>query len=370
MKLLLQGGRLLDPSQQTDRQCDVLIENGKIAACDVNLKAHGAHVISLEGAWITPGFVDLRSVLKDSRDADAALRGGYTTVVASPESALKSHPVLQVLHAAPLTSGLDGEHLGEVPDDAVCVSQGFRPLRQASVLRRALQYASAHGRLLMVHAEDPSLVGAGVLGEGATATRLGLPGVPVAAETAVVARDLILLEDTGGRLHFSHLTTARSVELLRAARARGLAVSADVTPHHLVRDDRTATEYSLEARVWPPLHSEADVHALQEGLRDGTIDAVACDHLRVDALEREHPFELCTPGCESFEHALPTVLRLGLPPLRAVEVLSTKPASLLGLSKSLAVGSLAEITVVHPEQRSVLGVVLGHQHTFRMGVTS
>lgn len=363
MRLVLRGGRLIDPAARRDGAGEVLIVAGEIAAVGPKVDVAGAKVIELDGAWVSPGFVDLHSVLRDERDLEAALRGGFTTVVAAPESTKLRSDRLQVLTAAPLTRRLEGEELGETPSEAACLSQGFRPLVKSGVLRRALQYSASRGKLLVLHAEDPSLTGAGVLGEGITATRLGLPSVPVAAEAAVIARDLLILEETGGRLHFAHVTTARSVDLLRAAKQRGLQVSCDVTPHHLTRDDRAAEGYALEARVWPPLRSAADVKALALGLADGTIDAVACDHVRVDVLDREHPFEACAPGCEAFEQALPAVLGLDLPPLRAVEVLSSAPARLLGLTSGLVPGHRAALTIIDPKARSV-------RHTFSAGVFS
>ncbi|MDP1828326.1 MAG: dihydroorotase [Archangium sp.] len=363
MRLVFRGGRLLDPAARRDGLGEVLIVAGEIAAVGPKVDAAGAKVIELDGAWVTPGFVDLHSVLRDERDLEAALRGGFTTVVAAPESARLRSDRLQVLTAAPLTRKLEGEELGETPSDAACLSQGFRPLVKSGVLRRALQYSASRGKLLVLHAEDPSLTGAGVLGEGLTATRLGLPAVPVAAEAAVIARDLLILEETGGRLHFAHVTTARGVDLIRAAKQRGLQVSCDVTPHHLTRDDRAAEGYALEARVWPPLRSPADVKALALGLGDGTIDAVACDHVRVDILDREHPFEACAPGCEAFEQALPAVLGLDLPALRAVEVLSSAPARLLGLTTGLVPGLRAALTVIDAKARAV-------RHTFSSGVLS
>ena len=339
MKVLLRGGRLLDPASRRDGPGEVLIVDGAIASVGPKVESVGAKVIELDGAWVAPGFIDLHSVVRDEADLDAALRGGFTTVIAAPESPRLRTERLVLLAAAPLTRKLEGDELGEIPSDAACLSQGFRPLVRSGVLRRALQYSASHGKLLVLHAEDPSLTGSGVLGEGLTATRLGLPSVPVSAEAAVVARDLLILEETGGRLHFAHVTTARAVELIRHAKQRGLQVSADVTPHHLTRDDRTAEGYALEARVWPPLRSAADVKALALGLADGTIDAVACDHVRVDVLDREHPFEACAPGCEAFMQALPAVLGLDLPPLRAVEVLSSAPARLLGLTSGFSVRS-------------------------------
>lgn len=369
MKVLLRGGRLLDPANGRDGVADVLVSDGKIASIAERLQPPGAEVIDVSGLWVTPGFVDLHSVVRDERDVEAALAGGFTTVVAAPESPRYRTDRLQLLAAAPLTRKLEGDELGETPDEAPCLSQGFKPLAKSGVLRRALQYSASRHRLIVLHAEDPSLTGSGVLGEGLTTTRLGLPAVPVAAEAAVVARDLLILEEVGGRLHFAHLTTARSVELVRQARARGLEVSADVTPHHLTRDIRTAEGYSLDARVWPPLRSEADVKALAAGLADGTLDAVACDHVRVDVLDREHPFEACAPGCEAFVQALPAVLGLGLTPQRVIEVLSTGPARLLGLRTGLAVGLTAGLTAFDPASRTVRGVIAGARHTFLSGAT-
>ncbi len=369
MKLLLRGGRLIDPAARRDGPGEVLIVDGQIAAVGPKLDAAGATVLELGGAWVCPGFVDLHSVVRDERDLEAALRGGFTTVVAAPESPKLHTDLLTLLWAAPLTRDLAGEELGEVTTGACCLSQGFKPLARSGVLRRALQYSASRGKLIVLHAEDPSLTGAGVIGEGLTATRLGLPSVPVAAEAAVIARDLLILEETGGRLHFAHVTTARGVELVRAAKLRGLEVSADVTPHHLTRDTRIAEDYSLDARVWPPLRSERDVAALKAGLADGAIDALACDHVRVDVLDREHPFEACAPGCEAFEQAVPALFSFELSPSRLVEVLSSAPARLLGLSSGLAPGLRASITVLDPHTRSVRGVVVGGRHTFPIGVS-
>ncbi|MFT3708307.1 MAG: amidohydrolase family protein [Archangium sp.] len=343
--MILRGGRLIDPNTRTDSRGDVSINDGT------------DRVIELDGCWVCPGFIDLHSVVRDATDVAAAIRGGFTTVVAAPESANVRSEQLRVLRAAPLTRALEGVELGEVPNGTLCLSQGFKPITKAGVLRRALQYSNR--TLLMLHAEDPSLTGPGVIGEGLTATRLGLPAVPVAAEAAIIARDLQILEETGGRLHFAHVTTARGVELIRHAKAKGLQVTADVTPHHLTRDTTLAEDYSLAARVWPPLRSPSDLAALKAGLVDGTIDAIACDHVKVDVLDREHAFEACAPGCEAFEQAVPVAFELGLTPARLVEVLSSAPARLLGLTASLAAGNDARLTVLDPKTRSVRGVVCG-----------
>ncbi len=369
MKLLLRGGRVLDPGSARDELVEVLLVEGRIAQVAAHIEAADAQVVELEGAWVCPGFVDLHSVVNDERDVEAALRGGFTTVVCVPETVPPHTERLTLLSAAPLTRELAGDELGEISSDTLCLSQGFRPLVKSGILRRALQYSASEGKLVMLHAEDPSLTGGGVLGEGAMATRLGLPSVPVSAEAAVVARDLLIFEETGGRLHFSHLTTARSVDLIRQAKARGLNVSADVSPHHLTRFDLAAEGYSLQARVWPPLRSEADMQALAAGLADGTIDAVACDHVRVDVLDTEHPFEACAPGCEAFEQALTAVLSLKLSPLRTVEVLATAPSRLLGLPPGTTPGMNAALTLVDPKAGCVMGVIHGMRYTsFSAGV--
>ncbi|MGV3622199.1 MAG: amidohydrolase family protein [Archangium sp.] len=357
MKLVLRGGLL-----NGERTGDVSIIDGVISTqIDTD-----AHVVDVTGAWVVPGFIDLHSVVRDERDVDAALRGGFTTVVTVPLSQSIDSDRLQVLHASPLTQKLAGDELGEVDAQTVCLSQGFKPLPKAGVLRRALQYSPT--TLLMLHAEDPSLAGQGVIGAGLTATRLGLPSVPVTAETAVIARDLLILEETGGRLHFSHVTTARGVELIRDAKRRGLKVSADVAPHHLTKDARIAEGYPLDARVWPPFRSEGDVAALRAGLADGTIDAIACDHVRVAALDREHPFEACLPGCEGFEQALPAAVACGLSAARLIDALSLAPARLLGLNAGLKPGLAASLTIIEPKDWTVRGTVIGTRHTFPAGV--
>jgi dihydroorotase len=364
MKMHLRGARVIDPFTQRDGVADVLLEDGVLVAIGANLDAVGARTINVSEMWLCPGLVDMHSVLRDSVDIDAAMRGGFTTVVAAPESTITGVQPIAVLKAAPLTRNLEGLELGEILNDAVCLSQGFQPVAKAGVLRRALQYSAARGALMVLHAEDQSLTGSGVIGEGLMATRLGLPSVPPSTETSIIARDVVLLEECGGRVHFAHLTTARSVELVAEAKRRGLVVTADVTPHHLTLHAKAAEHYSLAGRVWPPLRTEADVLALQAGLRNGIIDAIACDHHRVDVLNREHPFEACSPGCEAFENAVPAAFAAALSPLRLVEALSTRPRQLLGLPRGFRVGHRAEVTVIDPAARASKGIIAGMHHTF------
>lgn len=364
--LVLRGGRVIDPRAGVDRPADLVVREGRISEVIAPGQAAGnLDTLDVKGLWIMPGFIDLRCVLKDPTDLAAALEGGYTTVVASPESEPVSSLWVRVLRAAPLSKRVEGEELGEVPFDAVCLSNGSRPIVRGGLMRRALQYSRPLKIPVMVHAEDPSLSGKGVLGEGFVATWLGLPSVPPSAEVSVVARDLALLEEQGGRLHFSHLTCAGSVRLLRDARLRGLAVSADVTPHHLTMTDEAARGYQIDARVWPPLRPAADVAALVAAVKDGTIEAVASDHHRVDPVEREHPFDQCLPGADTLAHAFHRVAALQLAPLLLARLFSSGPAGILGLEGGgLGPNSVADLTIVDPARRRVRYTLIGGEVRF------
>lgn len=353
--LTIAGGRVIDPARKLDATEAIHIVGPSLAARG----ARDARTIDAAGLWVVPGFVDLRSVLRTSDDGAAALRAGVTTVVASPESSAGlSGP--RIIRPAALTRGLSGEELGEVPPGTSVASQGFSPLPRAGVLRRALQYLGPLGVVAMVHPEDASLTGRGVLGDGSLATELGLIGVPVSAETAAIARDLAVLEDVGGRLHISHVSTARGVELISQAKGRGLKVTCDVSPSHLTCDVTLATGYAPEARVWPPLRLESDARALRAAVVSGAIDAIAFDHVRVDGLEREHPFEQCAPGTASYVWAVDALLGLGLPPVQLINALTSSPAAIAGLGQaSLAAGAPADVVLVDPVERRVKLTVLG-----------
>ncbi len=359
--LVIRGGRVLDPKAGVDRLADVVVRAGRIAELIVpGAPAGNLEVLDARGLWVMPGFIDLRCVLKDSSDLQAALEGGYTTLISTPDSEALTSPFVRVLRAAALSKRVEGEELGEVPADAVCLSNGSRPVVRGGLMRRALQYSRPLKIPVMVHAEDPSLSGKGVLGEGFVATWLGLPSVPPSAEVSVVARDLALLEEQGGRLHFSHLTCAGSVRLVKDAKARGLEVTADATPHHLTMTDEAAKGYAIEARVWPPLRPAADVAALVAAVRDGTIEAIASDHQRVDPVEREHPFDQSAPGVEALATAFRRVAALKLEPLRLAKLFSLGPAQILGLDGgSLAAQARADLAIVEPATARVRYTLIG-----------
>ncbi len=364
--LVLRGGRVIDPKQGIDRAADLVLREGRIAELIEPGQATGnVEALDVKGLWVMPGFIDLRCVLKDSSDLIAALEGGYTTLIASPDSEAVLSPWVRVLRAGALTKRVEGEELGEVADDTVCLSNGSRPIVRGGLMRRALQYSRPLKIPVMVHAEDPSLSGRGVLGEGFVATWLGLPSVPPSAEVSVVARDLALLEEQGGRLHFSHLTCAGSLRLIKDAQGRGLAVTADATPHHLTMTDEAARGYAIEARVWPPLRPAADVAALVAAVKDGTVCAIASDHLRVESVDREHPFDQCAPGTESLAHAYQRVAGLKLEPMLLARLFSTGPAEVLDLDGgSLAVNTRADLTIIDPARSRVRYTLIGGEVRF------
>lgn len=337
--LLLEGARVIDPATGDDGRRDVLVSNGRIAepkSVPVTERR------DLTGCWLFPALTDLRCVLRGQDDVSDAIAGGFTRLIADPSSVkdLKADGI-ELSTAAELTKGTE---LGERPAGAPCLSSGFAPVASLGLLRRALQHAER--KVVMLHAEDQSLMGGALLGEGTTALRLGLPGAPVEAEVAAVAAALAVLEGTGGRLHFSHLTCKGSLERVAAGKRAGLQVTADAAPHHLRDDDAKAEGFALEARVWPPLRSRADVEAVKRAAIDGTLDAIASDHRRPTLLEREHPFEQAAWGKSTLRTAFAEVIAAGVPAGRAVALFTTGPMGVLGLPPpSLSVGAPADLAV-------------------------
>ena len=387
--ITLAGGRVLDPARGLDRVADVLIIDGCIAAVGQGLGyPDGARVIDVAGRVVTPGFVDLHCHLREpGQDHKETLRsglaaaaaGGFTTVCCMPntippldvpervrlvrERAAAVSPVRLHVIAA-ISAGQQGARLAPLRElaaaGAVAFSDDGRPVWNATLMREALRTAASLGLPLSVHEEDPQLAAGGVMNAGATAARLGLRGLPTAAEEAMIARDLALLAAEGGRLHIAHVSTRGAVALLRDARARGLAVSAEATPHHLtLTEDLVARPwngrpYDTRTKVNPPLRTAADVAALVAGLADGTIAAIATDHAPHAAVDKRCPYEEAAFGISLFETALASVLslvhggHLGLAAL--IERLTSGPARLFGLDAgTLAPGARADVTVFDPD---------------------
>jgi dihydroorotase len=392
-RILIRGGRVLDPGCGRDERCDVLLEDGVIVAVDAAIETRGAEVIDAEGCWVAPGFVDLHTHLREpgqeykediASGGRAAVAGGFTSVACMANTqpvnddpavtdfiqdrARQDSPA-RVYPVAAATKGLKGEVMTEmsalVDAGAVAFSDDGKTIMDSGVMRRVLEYSTLVQRPVMTHAEDRTLVAEGVVNEGPVSTRLGLPGNPAMAETLHVSRDIMLAELTGAHLHVAHVSTAGAVQQIREARARGVHVTAEVTPHHLALTDEATTGYDTNTKMAPPLRGSEDVAACRAALADGTIDAIATDHAPHALHEKEVEFTAAPPGIIGFETALPVVLDLvrkdELTPLELVSRLSTEPARILKVpAGTLAVGAPADVVVIEPDHEWVYDPAKGH----------
>ena len=379
--LLLKGGRVIDPSRGFDQTADVLVQDGKIAAVGATLGTpDGADVRDVRGAVVTPGLVDLHVHLREPGNEDvetiasgarAAAAGGFTAVCAMPNTdpitdnqAAVGFIVRQSQRAASarvypigaVSVGQRGAQLAEVGEmvaaGAVAVSDDGRPVASSHLMRTALEYARTFGIPVADHCEEPTLASGGVMHEGLVATRLGLKGIPAAAEEIMVARDLLLAELTGGRVHLCHMSTRGSVELIRRAKERGLSVTAEVTPHHFTLTERACEGYDTHAKMNPPLREPADVAALRAALKEGVIDCIASDHAPHAYDAKEAAFDDAPFGIVGLETAFGVAYTelvqggvLTLPDL--IARMSTIPAQAFRLrGGTLVPGSAADVVVL------------------------
>jgi dihydroorotase len=343
--------------------------------------ASAARRIDARGCWIVPGLIDLHCHLREpgyeyketvATGTAAAVAGGFTAVACMAntdpvnDSAAVTRYILEraaeagrarVYPIGALSQGLAGERLAEIGEmrsaGIVAVSDDGKPVTDAGLMRHALEYCAMFGIPIVDHAEDPGLAG-GSMHEGRTSIRLGLRGIPAAAEEVMVSRDIALAELTGGRLHVAHASTRGTIELVRAAKARGVHVTAEATPHHFTLTEEAVAEYDGNAKMNPPLRGADDREALRAALADGTIDVIATDHAPHHRDEKEVEFENAAFGIVGLETALPLSLRLVeervLTPTEWVRRLSTRPAEILGvLGGSLRPGAIADVTIVSPE---------------------
>ncbi|MCP9463054.1 MAG: dihydroorotase [Nitrospira sp.] len=379
MALLIKGGQVIDPGRYVGTG-DVLIEGGKIAAVGRDLPApSGCDVIDARGLLVLPGFVDLHVHFREpgfeyketiQSGSASAVAGGFTTVCCMPNT----NPVndnqavtefiiergreaglANVLPIGAITKRSEGKELAEIGDlhrsGCVAISDDGRPVMNSLVMRRAMEYALAFDLTVVDHCEDLNLAEGGCMNEGLVSTELGLPGIPAAAEDVMVARNLLLSELTGARLHLAHISTAGSVRMVREAKARGIRVTAEACPHHFTLTETMVHGYNTHAKMNPPLRTSEDVRAIKEGLRDGTIDVIATDHAPHAAQEKQQDFTEAPFGIVGLETALPLTLALvdeGVLSLeQAVTKLTTAPAAAFGLRKgTLAVGADADVTIV------------------------
>jgi dihydroorotase len=381
--LVLRGGRVFDPAaaRPVDQAGDVRIAHGRIV--EIGRGLVGGRILDVRDLWIVPGLIDLHVHLREpgqeyKEDIEtgtrAAAAGGFTTICCMPNTRpvndqrtvtelivrrSRDVGVVRVRPIGAITAGLEGKALADIGDmkegGIVAISDDGRPVMNAGLLRRALEYARTFDLPVVQHAEDLDLAEGGAMNEGAVATRIGIKGQPVCAESAMVARDLEIVEWTGARYHVAHVSTARTVALVRDAKRRGLPVTCEVTPHHLALTDEACAHYDTRAKVMPPLRTAADQEALLEGLGDGTIDCIATDHAPHSPVEKDVEFECAAPGMLGLETALPIILdfvRMGsLDERRAIAALTGAPARAFGLpGGTLAVGSVADICVIDPER--------------------
>jgi dihydroorotase len=379
--ILLRGARVIDPSQQLDTVADMLIQGGTIAGVGGGLGTpDDADVRDVSGMIVTPGLVDVHVHLREPGNEDeetvasgarAAAAGGFTAICAMPNTDpvtdnqaavgfivrqsgragfARVHPIGAV------TIGQKGERLAEIGEmvaaGAIAVSDDGRPVVSSHMMRTALEYSRTFGVPVADHCEDPSLSAGGVMHEGLVATRLGLKGIPAAAEEIMVARDCLLGELTGGHVHLCHMSTRGSVAIIREAKERGVQVTAEVTPHHLTLTDHACEEYDTHAKMNPPLREAADVAALRGALKEGVIDCIASDHAPHAYDEKEAAFDDAPFGIVGLETAFAiahTELVCGGGPLSLAELIarmSTEPARCFHLpGGTLRTGAAADVAV-------------------------
>ena len=385
MPLLIKGGRLIDPAGGTDGKLDLLIEGGLIARTGKNISApEGAEVLDASGLIVCPGFIDIHTHLREpgqeyKEDIEsgtrAAAAGGFTAVACMAntdpvndtssisERILKrarESAACRVYPIGAVSAGLEGGRLTEMADqiDAGCVafSDDGVPVRSAQLMRSALEYAGMLGVPVLDHAEDMSLSGGRAMNEGAVSTALGLGANPSASEDICVFRDIRLAELTRAPVHILHISTARAVDLVREAKARGVRVTCEATPHHLTLTHEEIQGFNSSAKMAPPLRTEEDRAALVAGLKDGTIDAIASDHAPHYEAELQVEFEAVPFGVVGLETAVPLTLdRLvrggALTLSEAIERLTAGPARVLGLpGGSLKEGAPGDVTILDPER--------------------
>ena len=392
--LVLRKGRVIDPAGGYDAVADVFIENGVIAEMSANIEIGPDRLSRIEqidarGKWIVPGLIDMHVHLREPGEeyketiasgTQAAAAGGFTAVACMPNT----HPVndcaavtryilekakdegaCRVFPVGAISDGLEGKKIAEYGElraaGALAVSDDGRPVMNSLLMRRALEYARTFDLLVISHCEDLNLSSAGLMNEGTISTVLGMRGIPRAAEEIMVARDILLAELAGSRLHLAHISTAGSVAMIREAKRRGLPISAETAPHYFSLTEELISSFDPVYKVNPPLRSPGDVEAIKAGLADGTIDAIASDHAPHSAVEKEVEFEFAASGMIGLESSLPLILGLVrqgvLTPMEAVAKVTRNPAQILSIPfGTLRKGSAADLTLIDPELKHTIDV--------------
>ncbi len=377
------NGRIIDPANKIDRIGDLVIKDGLIADA-AQPGAADLPVIDAAGCWVVPGLIDMHVHLREPGEeykedivsgALAAASGGFTAVACMPNTkpvndnatvtavimARAAEAAARVYPVGAISLGSEGHQLAEFGEmkaaGIVAVTDDGRPVRDSQLMRRALEYASDFGLPVISHSEEASL-STGVMNEGPVSTQLGLKGIPTAAEAIMVYREIALAEFTGAHVHIAHVSTAMSIDLIRAAKARGVRVTAETAPHYFTLTDEAVIGYDTNTKMNPPLRSAADRAAIRAALADGTLDAIATDHAPHSILEKELEFDAAANGIIGLETALPLGLALVRDGLldagQLVRLMSTNPATMLGVTGgNLNLGAPADITLIDPHQEFV-----------------
>ena len=384
--LLIRGGRVIDPAQDIDRIADLRIVDGRIAGIGPGETGAGRadETIDAAGMIVTPGLIDMHVHLREpGREEDetiasgtrAALAGGFTSVACIPntEPPIDTQAAVEFIHqkaaradtcnvfvVACVSRNREGKELAEIGQlveaGAVAFSDDGAPVSDAELMRRALEYCSMFGKTILAHEEVLELSRGGVMNEGLVSLLLGLGGMPAAAEEVMIGRDTALAESTGGRLHVMHVSTAGGVALVRAAKARGVRVTAEACPHHFTLTDESLRTFDANCKMSPPLRTAADVEAIIAGIADGTIDCIATDHAPHAREKQMLELDRAPFGILGLETAIGlSVMRLIVPGHlgwpRLVEAMSTLPARILGLDRgTLRTGSPADVTIIDPDR--------------------
>ena len=387
MNLLIANGRVVDPSQQLDGRADVLIEDGVVTRIDKKIKAN-VDVVDAEGLVVVPGFIDLHTHLREpgqehketiATGTRAAVAGGYTAVCAmantvppNDERAVTEMVVAEarrngacrVYPIGAVSKGLRGEEMAELADlrlaGCVGVSDDGKPVYNAQLMRRALEYCSMLGMPVIAHEEDAQLNEGGVMHEGYYSTLLGLGGIPAASEETLVARDVILARLTNAHLHIAHLSTRGAVDVVRGARKSGVKVTCEVTPHHIALTDETVQSFSTNLKMNPPLRSKEHRDAIVAGIADGTVDAIATDHAPHHVDEKNVEFDLAPFGVIGLETAFAVcysqlVAKKTIDLARLVDLMSCGPARIFNLpGGTLKSGTLGDVTILDPSAKTTV----------------
>jgi dihydroorotase len=391
VRLLIKNGRVVDPDSETDETLDILVEKGKIVDLKAKLDIKDAKVIDASRLVVAPGFIDIHVHLREPGQENketietgsrAAAKGGFTSICSMPNtsppndhrqvteyilSEAAKRAVVHVFPISAITKGLHGTELTDMADQiaagAVAFSDDGKCVQTSLVMRRALECSKSLNTLIIDHCEDHSLSQDGIMNEGLNSYQFGLRGIPAAAEEIMVARDIILADKAETRLHIAHLSTKGSVHLVREAKKRKVKVTAEATPHHLILTDASLAHYETNYKVNPPLRGPDDVKALLEAVKDGTIDVIATDHAPHTTEEKEVELDKAPFGMIGLETAVSLILdrlvnKNVISLARFIEMISTKPARLLGLTDKgkIAVGADADLTILNLHKEIVVDV--------------